>query len=626
MLFFLLIFLSLSTFADQVALDDLANSKKWQKLLHYKPKLFGGWESQADGQGFFLHPNGKHDPLSELKESVRLFGKTSTPKDEDAACRFPARLKWLNQELGRPWKIDLSGCMKYVQFFSKVAAKRASIVFSSYYLSNPNSAFGHTFLRFSRYEEEDETEMLDYGINYAADARAADPFTYALKGLFGGFSGKFSAVPYYYKVREYSDYEFRDLWSYELNLSFPQVLEMVDHVWELGHTEFDYFYFKENCSYHLLSLIEVVIPSKDLTDNYSLFAIPADTIRLLKQEGLIGEGRKRDSTYTRLLGRSKGLTPQQLKLAKDISIEPNTTSEKIKSIDEVVVAARVLDVAIEAFDYYNAEKILSDEPEVKALKHKILSVRAATPVISPDLSPEKFAGDSPDDSHAPTRWSLSHGYQNRDGQETRLELRPALHDLLDPPQGSLKEAELEMGKVSFNYKQKNHGKRKLLLQELKLMNLKNYPGQNFWTSPLSWEIELGLDQLERKSCFDCPAPTILTSVGNSIHLFDGQILMAFLLNMNLELHNFYKENYRMGLGPKLITRFALSEQWMAGASAFHHTNIYSVRDVGTDYDLSFEVELRHHMHKKLSIFIKARNSEMQDRVVSGGEVGLQYFL
>jgi hypothetical protein len=32
-------------------------------------------------------------------------------------------------------------------------------------------------------------------------------------------SGEYSLMPYYRKVKEYGDFESRDLWEYELNLS-----------------------------------------------------------------------------------------------------------------------------------------------------------------------------------------------------------------------------------------------------------------------------------------------------------------------------------------------------------------------------------------------------------------------
>ena len=176
--------------------EGLAANPKWIKLLHYKKGFFGGHESQADGKGFFLHKDGKTNPEAELEKSIELFSSEMKPNDEHAICKFPLRYKWINQQLGSPWKADFSGCSRYIAFFSKLAAKRASIVFSSYYLSNPSSAFGHTLMRLSRYEDSAETELLDYGINYAAENRASNPLTYAINGLFGGYKGQFAAIAY----------------------------------------------------------------------------------------------------------------------------------------------------------------------------------------------------------------------------------------------------------------------------------------------------------------------------------------------------------------------------------------------------------------------------------------------
>ena len=71
----------------------------------------------------------------------------------------------------------------------------------------------------------------------------------------------FHALPYFYKVREYNDYESRDLWEYDLNLSPRAVAMLVAHLWELGSTYFDYFYLSENCSYHSLAVLGVAEPS-----------------------------------------------------------------------------------------------------------------------------------------------------------------------------------------------------------------------------------------------------------------------------------------------------------------------------------------------------------------------------
>ncbi len=60
------------------------------------------------------------------------------------------------------------------------------------------------------------------------------------------------------------------------------------HVWELGPTRFDYYFFDENCAYHLLSLLEVARPGLQLTDRFRWWAIPSDTVRAVTdQPGLL---------------------------------------------------------------------------------------------------------------------------------------------------------------------------------------------------------------------------------------------------------------------------------------------------------------------------------------------------
>lgn len=603
----------------------LAHSPKWIKLLHYKKDFFGNYVSEADAPKFFLHKDGKKNPELELKRAIEVFGETTKPGNDHPICKFPLRYKWLNHQMGMPWKADFSGCQNYINFFSKLAAKRASIVFSSYYLTNPNSAFGHTLLRLSRYDDKNETEMLDYGINYAAQAKENNPFLYAIKGLFGGFIGEFAAIPYYYKIREYSNFEFRDLWSYDLKLTMPEVLEMVDHIWELGSTYFDYFYFHENCSYHLLSIIDVARPSLNLTENYSLYTIPADTVRLLQEKGLIEEGKRRESTYSKLTRLSENLNDKELALAKKIAVQPEETAVLIEGQSNNK-AADILDVSIEAFDYYNFEKILKDDPATKEIKSHILKARAENPVISTDqLDPEKTRMDSPAYSHSPTRLVLSQNYYDGFGKSTKVEFRPALHDVLDPPAGSLKEAQLEIGKISFELQEQSYRDPKLVLNEFSIFNIKNYAEQNFWASPISWEVDLGLKQLRRLSCLDCPAGFVNGSAGNSVQFAGQRILLSFLINGELNLQSQFENNYRVGLGPKVFGRFKFSDKWIAGLTSYYHFNTYEHKKMFQDYEWWNDLELRHHLSNKVSLGMKGGGIERERRWISFGELSLYYF-
>src|SRR6185503_11289882 len=109
-----------------------------------------------------------------------------------------------------------------------------------------------------------------------------------LKGLTGGFPGRFYVMPYYVKVQEYSNIESRDLWEYQLALSPEQVRRLVMHAWETRSTHFDYFFFTRNCSYYLLTLLEAAAPELHLIDQFPGHVIPSDTVRaVLKQPGLV---------------------------------------------------------------------------------------------------------------------------------------------------------------------------------------------------------------------------------------------------------------------------------------------------------------------------------------------------
>jgi Domain of unknown function (DUF4105) len=614
---FLILFLSLPGFSKSNF--EISQSPKWMKLLHYKKTLTGGFESEADGKGFFLSSVGKTDPLQELESAIAAFKTSSTPDDEHAICKFPLRFKWLNQELGMPWKADISGCKTYISFFAKLAAKRASIVFSSYYLNNPNTAFGHTLLRLSRYDDLNETEMLDYGINYAAEARENNPFLYAIKGLVGGFKGRFTAIPYYYKIREYSNSEFRDLWSYDLKLTMPQVFEMVDHIWELGQTHFDYYYFHENCSYHLLSLLDVVMPEKNLTGDFKYFTIPADTVRYLHVKGLITEGKKRESTYSKLLRLSQKETQKSLDLAQKIAKNPEKTSTLIDGQKDQK-ASEILDVAMEAFDYYNSDHILGDDPKTKERKSFLLKARAMNPIITKDdegwRATEK---DSPAYSHAPTRVGVYGAYENRNGIGKKFEWRTSFHDMLDPQRGSLKDGQLELGKLNFSFQKKKFGNEKLRFDEFSIVSIKNFPGQNFWSSPSSWEVDIGVKQLNLAQCFDCPESNISGSMGNTIHLFQRKWLISFLMNGDLGVQNFYDHGYRVGVGPKIFSRYLLSDKIITALTATYHLNTFSEQTVFGEW------ETRYHLSRDVSLAFKMGSRSYQRIWNLNSQVGLQYF-
>ena len=104
------------------------------------------------------------------------------------------------------------------------------------------------------------------------------------------YRGFFSTIPYYLKVREYRDIENRDIWEYRLNFTEHRVRRLLMHAWELGNASFDYYFFKENCSYHLLALLDYADPTLHLADEFLFWTVPADTVRVIASKpGLVSD-------------------------------------------------------------------------------------------------------------------------------------------------------------------------------------------------------------------------------------------------------------------------------------------------------------------------------------------------
>src|SRR5699024_7388704 len=134
--------------------------------------------------------------------------------------------------------------------------------------------------------------------------------------LTGGYPGVYGVFPYYRKVKQYAWIENRDIWDYPLQLDQAGLQRMVAHLWTMLEVDFQYYFLTKNCSYQLLSLIEVARPELHLTERFDWYAIPADTIRALRSvPGLLGEAEYRPSMQTELRRHGDQLTASERQLA-----------------------------------------------------------------------------------------------------------------------------------------------------------------------------------------------------------------------------------------------------------------------------------------------------------------------
>ena len=535
--------------------QNLAEQKTWLRLGHYRKGWFG-WESEADGKQFFAAEDGKGNPRAELDATLRAFfvRPSADASIEHPICRYPARFSWLSKQLGfKADQLPRVTCDRYAKFKAELDARSITVIFSSYFLNNPASAFGHTFLRVNkatRGDEREGRELLDYGIDYSANVDTTNAALYAFKGLFGLFPGTFRRVPFFYKVREYNDYESRDLWEYDLSLTQPQVDMVVAHLWELGHTFFRYFYLSENCSYHILGILEVADPKLDLISGVGWPVLPADTIKvILRNPGLLRNLHYRASNRTQFKARMQTLSSAELAAVDSLLDDPNA---KLDARFGPAEQARILDAAIDLVEVrfardINKQRGAMDQRGIE-VEQALLERRAGIDLDSEELTIPLPTRSMPHTGHDSIRLGMGSGYERWGGAYHTLSLRLALHDLADPGRGYPDGAEIEFFSLAARYYIE---KSKATLEEFSLVRVKSLTPLSRYDHSLSWMVDAGAKRTADRGCDGCTAAFGTVAGGFTLEPF-GRALTFFAMaraELSLPIESGYFDVLRFGVGP-----------------------------------------------------------------------------
>ncbi len=474
--------------ADQ---QHLWQSPAWLRLLHFDPAR-GNSKSRIDGGIFFLAPDGATNPVAEGEATLAGLVTPSAVTEQAASvqCCFPARTAFLTQALdpGQQSILPVS-CPSLDRWLQSMAPAAVSLVFPVSYLNNPASLFGHTLLRIDSGAFSADHRLLSASIGYAASTgQDSKGLRYAFNGVFGGYTGGFSAQPYYVQVQEYGAIENRDIWEYPLALQTKDIDFMLRHVWELGQAEYDYYFFDENCSFQLLALLEAVYPQLQLTAEQPLWTIPVDTVRtVIRQMGTAGPVTYRPSRRSRLITAIADLDPASILLARDLArAETENEDDRFARLTGAQQAA-VLDLAVEYLLYAQVEASGQENPTDTWLAH-LLSQRSRIDQVSEDVQ-VPVPAIRPDQGHESSRWSLESGL-SEDGPFFQFGFRPVLHDLFDPPGGYDPGAQLIFLAPTFRFLP---DKEQLRLETFDLISIVSLPRRSALFTPVAWSASLSLE-------------------------------------------------------------------------------------------------------------------------------------
>lgn len=491
-----LLLIAQSAFATEQEIDfqrtdagELAHTKAWLNLGHYNrvgksvPPRF---VSQADDPDFFLAPNGKFDPVAELRATLQGLVVATPVGDEHVRCRFPARSRFLIDELGlSPEELPPVNCAAFSEWHDLLQAARVTLIFPSYYLNSPSSMFGHTLLRLDP-DDKSHSEWLSFAVNYGALVSADDnSLFYALKGLAGGYSGDFKVDYYYKKIKEYNRNENRDIWEYPLNLTAVETERIVLHLWELQNIEFDYFFFDENCSYRVLELLEVARPSVELTDHFGISAIPIDTVRVVLESGLGTEREYRPSKAQVLLERLHHIPPELHSGVVELSRNASELEAAWFTALDAPMQSRLIEAA---YKYLRVQKNRgARNPEVAARSYALL---AALNQRAADLPREEIRlPGEPDRGHDSRRLSLG---ASREGGRQNIDVgfRLSLHSLEERNFGFLPGAQINLGNMELRINEDQE----FQVQRFDVIDIFSLSARDRFFHPVSWKVMTGWER------------------------------------------------------------------------------------------------------------------------------------
>jgi len=530
----------------------LASHPYWRILLRYEKTQGDKLISSVEQPSFFVSPNGKTNAEAELKATLEsLVAAAPTKADDAIACRFPARAAWLRQQLNIT-ESDLASanCPAFSTWLKGINPHEATLVFAADYVNNPSSMFGHTLLRIDAPDQTEETRLLAYAVNYAAQTNTSNGLEFAYKGLSGGYAGAFSVLPYYEKVKEYNDFENRDLWEYQLNLTPVEIKQGLAHLWEMKGINLPYYFLASNCSYQLLGLLEAARPNTYMRRDFPVYAIPTDTLRrVLEEKNILKKIVYRPANGTALAFYAQKNSPTINQTAKQLADNPEFSVDALTATEQ----AQAYEMAYD-YLYYRFLAHEVDKNSTPSKLRNLLVKRSRYPAAERASPPRPLI--DPAQSHNTSRFVWGAGY-GQDEPFVSVDYRPAYHDLLDSDDGYRRGAAIDFLRLQLRY---HTDSQQLKLHRFTFVSIDSLAPRNDFQKPLSWAFALGSQQaaVDHYGAFSTTeqhgVAFIEGGAGISSKLNTEDWLCYSFLQGHLQAGNHLDDGWRVGLGPRVGCR------------------------------------------------------------------------
>ncbi|MND51478.1 hypothetical protein D3C80_424670 [compost metagenome] len=531
-------------YLDQAEQQKLQHDITWQRLMYANEK----GQSDVGYSGYFLAPEGQTQLKQELQANIQALFQ-SAEANQSVRCRFPARSHWLIQQLNiQQQYLPTVSCPELDDWMGQIKPYKATLIYATDFMGNPSSMFGHTLLRLDP-KDQKQLNLVSYAVNYAATVTSGEGWSFAWNGLTGQYPGEYSLMPYYRKVKEYGDLESRDLWEYELNLSPKETRFLVEHIWEMKHVSFPYYFVSDNCAYRLLGLIDLVRPELNLSDRFKVAAIPVETIKAIEQQALVKEIVYRPALETQLLAQAKQHGKPFAQAAHEVAFSETKDMPVILEKYPALEQAKILEMAYDdLYLQFTGRKV---EPSFAQPRlRQLLSLRSQIDLEKQRQQPIRPKGD-PTQAHDARNFSVNVG-EVQGEKFVEIGHRQAYHDLLDPQAGFRVGTQLLFWDGSIQYRNDE-----LKLNHFDFLSVNSYNPITPFKMPLTWGFNLGWQQeaLNKAGEFSeheqHGVANLKVQMGYSYADKERKHLCYAQLQNHIQVGKALEQGWRIGMGPTI---------------------------------------------------------------------------
>jgi hypothetical protein len=385
----------------------------------------------------------------------------------------------------------------------------------------------------------------------------------------------------------------------------------------MGSTYYDYFFFRENCSYHLMALIEAARPEVRLRDRFPLYTLPTSTIaEIVAEPGLVDEVIYRPSRGSQFRWKMSALTSAERALVYELAKDGRRLEEADYRALPVPTQALVLEAATDIHQLRLADAEEQEEAGERKEMRKLLLARSRLGYRRPDPG-EPPRPPAPEEGHEPSRMFFGGGGGRQSGEADRTFyeylIQPAFHELLAKEDGYAPNSQIVAMTLRLRYEPDVE---KVRVERAALVDIVSL----FPVSPLSyqfsWKVRGGWERSRDLGCEAC-APFVLDGgigLAAETRALTRETFFLFL-EPTVQADGILPDGYRLGAGGSAGMLLDLSADWRVELS-LQHTVFFAGVDEPTAVERA-ALRQRYRLSRNLDLRLDWSGVEHYREVMAG---------